>query len=595
MEQLPITSNTLGLNKSQRLAGAMLVLSAVLVGALVLLRALTLSDQDWEQVSPRRALVLCAVAVSGVFALRRLYVGMHVLLEILVDAAGPAVIEQEQFAIRELIFHRRIWTYRKPHGLIEKVCCRLFRGLLFLTPPYRGLLDGFSFQVLVLVVAGGCVVYCGVSALPLASCVLFAILGRLSALGVGLRARIWREPPVDVYEQPEHLTEAGNPLDLYHQLRLTLEKLREGGFQNRVITDSSSGLAPAAEANKFTADLLVETQPMSVDGSHRVQPAIWISSLCGVALEATGFGLLLFTGTWAGTPQAWAFSLAAAAGSIWYGARFLFLSQAIQYTFRFRSDLLWLHFDGTYLLNKLAVGGGLTGLPSAEGQSLKSDLWVFVRAARVITECSPMQAGVGRQLWSSSQPAETVLQRVPRYVVSSQLDPVLAERLAVVVNNLRSYRDQADDLRTPDLRADRMSQMLQANVQITQMLNVASAFGAAHGANLATDPTSGGPSPLALPAPPHSPPRLGSGPATKSPAVPTRRAPTAPTPRTPPPPAPSSTGRKPPGSAVGGQGAAQPRGNPKCLDCGQSLPVPPSTAGAWVKCPNCGRVQPFGG
>lgn len=574
---MPISCNELGLKNSQQSLGYALMAVGVGASALALARfamsdAAALNVFDWA-----------LIGAVGLFGVRRLYVGANIALSLVIDTVGPAGIERADFTLSELLMHRRVWTYRRPDGLLGKIYHRFVPRLVFLTPPRRRLLDGVPMHAALGIVAFILLVYYGRLAAPFAVVVFVSAVGRLLALWYASSGQSNNQPPIEVYEKPEHLSEAGNPIDLYKHVRLAFEKFREKGFQNRILIDQSPAVGVNPRTNECSGNLLIETQPIPLDPDRKVPRIALILDAFGVVLELVGCGMLLFMPVLADAAEQQVWYLLAASISWWFGSAFLMIAQDIHYTFRFRSDVVWLYFDGSYLMNKLAVGGGFAGLPSTEGNSVKSDLHVFIRGARLVTECSPSSSGFWHQLVGSTRPAEESLASSPRYIVSTRADAVFSERLDWLVGNLNVYQDSAHKLRTPDLHTPDMQQMLIAGAQMTHLLNAAAAQGAAQGqasALVQPQPTPQLPNVIAQqrwPGPPLTPPKSH---ANQPPAPAATPAPH----KLPSPASPIVTGQTLANSSSKSVGWP-------CRNCGRNLKAPIAMAGQSLRCVGCGSQQ----
>ena len=446
---MPISPSELGLkNTQQPLACAILATGGIGV-MLVLARA---SLGPLHSISPFE--IFGAILVLPL-ALRRLYVGANLLLAVMVDTVGPAEIEGWEKTVKEeLLRNRQIWTYQRPEGLIRSALYRAVPQSAYLTPPYRSLFDGIVLHLFAIAAVVALCIWLGLPAIPLTLVVLTAVLARVGALLCAMMALPTQRPSVEVHEATEHLNEAGNPIDLYNNVRMAFERLRENQFQNRLLWNSPPAIGVNATTNQCAADLIVETQPMPVSQSTPLRsPAAFILAVAGALLEVVGWAFLLFPTFFAPNLQQQAIWFLSGLVAVGYGSKFMVEAQRLHYTFRFRSDIIWFNLTGSYVLNKVAVGGGLMGLPSTEGHSIKSDLYAFIRGSRLITECAPPAGSARERLWGNPRPAERTLQSAPRYIVSTHNDPVFAERLDWIVKNVLHYRDAATQLRTPDLQS----------------------------------------------------------------------------------------------------------------------------------------------
>jgi hypothetical protein len=562
MDSMPIAPHDLGLKNTQQRFGYTLLASGGVVaalGAVCLLRAAGAESSVHE---------VAVAAVVTLLAFRRVYVGANLVLAVMVDTVGPAGIGGDHTVLRELLLHRRIWTYQRPRGLIRSLFYRFQPRIVYLTPPYRSLLDGLTPNLLVLAVTLAATVAAGAPAVPLLVVASTALFCRWIALHRAIRGLPSQSPPVETHEAPEHLTGAGNPADLYHHVRIAFEQLREKQFQNRMLMDRRPVLGNQAATNQCDADLMVETQPVpEADSGRQPAAALWLDA-CGAILEVAGYATLLFVAQWAETAERQGWLAGAALLAVAYGSRFLLIAQRIHYTFRFRSDVIWLNFTGSYVLNRVAIGGGLTGLPSTEGQVVKSDLHVFVRGSRLLTECSPPSGTFRDQLFGTTRPAEQTLQSAPRYLVSAAMDEMFKSRLNWIVANVLHYADVGTQLRTPDLMSPDAQQLLSANAQLNRVMHATAQHGAVQGQQAAA----------ALPAPANLPP------APALPFIPASPANFTAGPTAPPAVAPGAPPAAPCPTPAGPRKVAW-----TCGKCGKSMSAPADWAGKPMKCSACGK------
>ena len=607
MDSMPITSNELGLKNRQQPHGYALLSVGAVAGVFVLLRLMVAESH------PLSVFEWCGLGTVSLFALRRAYLGFSIWLSIVIDAVGPADVERRDGVIAELLLHRRIWTYQQPKGLVDKICYRFAPQFVFLTSPYRGLVKGIMAHLLLIFAAVFLVARMGAFAIPLLGVVVTAAVVRLVALHKAVRELPSQQPSVEVYEALQHLVDAGNPVDLYSQIRVAFEQLREKDFQNRTLVDRGPEIGVNAPTNKCTASLLVETQPMPDETGERSSLIVFMLDVFGVLLEGAGCGFLIFASALGETIEQRALLSVAAVVSFWFGSKLLLIAQRIFCTFRFRSDVIWLSFEGSFVLNKLAVGGGMVGLPATEGHSIKSDIHAYIRGTRLTSECAPYNASAWRQLWGTSQAAQEAVQYSPRYIVSAATDPVFTERLNYIVNHVLTYRDTTDQLRTPDLQSPDLQDMVVSGVQIQRLMSASAAQGAIEGQDRATGalpdgsrtvprlPDSGAATPQTRTAPksatphtvssPSQTPRTGNSDKSKSTTSSGRASPLPP----PPPARRTQTTR----AAPSPESQKSPRDKPapketvtwSCKKCGKRTIAPLSMAGQTLKCSTCGVQQ----
>lgn len=482
MSSIPISPNKLGLENSQQGLGFGLLAVGVVACALALLRYLITSTVP---LSPLEWLLFASLLV---LAARRIYVGLSLIFSFVIDTKGPTYLSQPM--VEEMLRTHTVWRHDLPSGLLGNVLYRLAPKVYFLTPPFQGLIRGMVAQFLIGLCAFGLLVYMGKFAVPLVAVVIISTVGRGLALRYAVvtsskqqpllakREGDAERPGVEIYEQREHLKDAGNPTDLYFHLRDAFEELRERSFPNMTLCDREPDIGVNAASNKFSADLIVETQPMPMNANKRASPPALILGAFGLVLEPLGCALLLFAGIFTGSLEELIMWKVASMLSLWYGSAFFLMAHRILCTFRFRSDLIWLHFDGSYQLHRLSVGGGFSGLPGTEGHSIKSDIFMHVRATRLVSECTPDADSMWEQILGIAHLATRTLQTAPRYVVRTQRDSAFQERLDRITKGVVRYEDDAARLRTPDMQSPDVQNMVAIGLNI---LNAQEAIRNQHG------------------------------------------------------------------------------------------------------------------
>lgn len=478
MAAVPVSPNRLGLENSQQRLGGALLLVGTSVGLLVLLRYSALAE------SPLLAWDAATLAGLTLFAIRRCYVGLRLLFARIVDTQGPAPLDH--LLVKDLLRKHTLLLTHLPGGLGGDMLHRLAPRVYFLSPDCQGLGRGILLHLLFGLAVGVGLFYAGPLVLPLACVVGAALIGRVLALRAAVAASsqlpqpltgaspAGQPPGVEIMERREHLTNAGNPVDLYFRLRNSFEELREQMFPNTFLCNRDPVVGVNAPSNKVIADLLVETQPMAVArGGHSAATPLILESF-GALLEVTAGGLLLWaesaSGGWNGQ-MAWRL---AGLLALWYGSAFLLMAHRMLCSFRFRSDVIWLQFEGTYQWQRLAVGGGLAGLPSSEAQSVKSDMYLYVWATRLISECIPQANSVVGQLLGAANLATKTVQTAPRYVVRAQKDAAFKERLDRILKAAIGFEDDSTRLRTPDLQASDVQHMVLTGLNILSAQQAAS-------------------------------------------------------------------------------------------------------------------------
>jgi hypothetical protein len=312
-------------------------------------------------------------------------------------------------------------------------------------------------------------------------------------------------PRVQVYRERLHLTDAGNPDDLFNHVRVCLDRLGEGTFPNRRLWDKAPQVGARASTNQFVAEVSIETQPVPVVTVGGMCVNAVLLDMAAVLLGGLGWLLWLFR-----SPQAAPLS----AGDLWeqnipYGLmvvtslvtlllswRLFRMAYGLYNTFRFRSDVFWLIFTGTYTASKIGLGDGRGSQFFSHRERIQSDVLIELLAARVISECTVPQA------WAVPEPAGTayageVALGQPRYIVESVMDAPFGQRLAFLLDHLRSFRDSSNTLADVRISAPSAGEILGANLQIA-MQSEAARLRAAQ----AAIPPQAIPIPPALPSPP---------------------------------------------------------------------------------------------
>jgi hypothetical protein len=126
---------------------------------------------------------------------------------------------------------------------------------------------------------------------------------------------------------------------------------------------------------------------------------------------------------------------------------------------------------------------------------------IVVYASHVITECTAPQGHEGGQANGLPGHAETALES-PRYLIEALCDDDFKRRLQYVLGQLQTFRDSSDALAGVKMTAPAVEQMIQANVQIGLMNEMARGAG---------QPA------LPVPTAPPAPPRITTVPAKASP------------------------------------------------------------------------------
>jgi hypothetical protein len=510
-DALPVAAKHLGLANPKKGHGLALLGLGLFLALLLLLRVPPLiADLRVAITDPERLIWPLAAALPVLAALivapLLLYRGGLAALHFFEPARAPADIGDCEKVIPQLLDHRQLeGRFVRPTGLVQLLLARLFRTIPYLTPPQRPLLRALVLPVVVLPAALGLWIATG----WFPGYLLLVALLALGAVTAALRVSPARKPPAEVYDNHLELMKAGNPADLFNHLRVCLNALQEGNFPNRVLREVPPEIGALASGNwfEFQAETLVETQPLPVADGPRLPLNAVALDIAAVLLGGLGWVLLLFLQP---VPfptdklsKFWelnaSYLLAIAAGLIALERchRFLGVAYGLYNTFRFRSDLFWLRFTGTYTVANIGIGAGRGGQFFSRRESILSKIHVDFRAARLISECTAVGA------WSASEPVahaadggEAALV-APRYLVEAVLHPHLGQRVAYLLAHLRGFHDGGDTLGEVRVTAPSVGEIVGANLQLTMQAEAVRVAGAQR----AMEPPAPGSTPGALPAP----------------------------------------------------------------------------------------------
>jgi hypothetical protein len=546
---IALAPNQLGLTNPKKAHGLALLALALFLGVLLAVRAPQLiadvrAETAW---TTERILVLATTIapaiLAAVAALVLLSRGGLDALSFFVPAGAPKALVLWDRSLPQLLVHRVIdGIYPRPRGL-KLLLGRLFPRLLYLTPPHRRLVGGLGLPLVLLVAAvvGWLVTGWFPGFLLLALVVaLGALVGAIFASRRGL-------PGVHVFQTHLQLTEAGNPGDLFNGVRQCLDRLQEGPFPNRLLGEERPQIGLQSSSNLFEAAVLVETQPLPVRGAFQFNALLL--DVAAVLLGVLGWVLLLVRAPdpaqfpeaefWKANIPYW-LAVGSALIALELSRRLFRMAWGVYNTFRFRSDVFWLRFTGTYTASRIGMGDGRGGQFFTHRDRIQSDVRVDVHAARAISECTEVSAWSVAEVGEVATEGEAALEQ-PRYLVEAVQDPQLGQRVAYLLDHLRSFRDTSDTLAGVRLLAPAVEEILGANLQLTAQGEAARVAGAQRAL--------GQPAPGALPRP-----------------VP------VPVPVALPPPAP-----------------AQPAVQPQAPVAAQPAPTPAQPVARIIACPRCGQ------
>jgi hypothetical protein len=461
MSSMPVSSNSLHLENPLRGYGfAHLILAGgILVLALLRLVVSPLSDRLAPLELLWIGLVPVAVAVLG-----HGFVGLRALVSFTVQAGAPALIHKAAHAVPQLLLHRTISdTYERPVKFLEQLIFHFLPQYIYLTPANRRVLTGIRGLLLTLLAGGVALVFLGPAGTWLLVPPLLALVARAAALHASTPEIPRCE---DVCEQAHHLTRAGDPIGLFHHTRMVLETFREKDFQNRVLLSQLPQVGANAASNRTEADLAIETQPLPLAPPRGPRNA-QIMDLAGVVLGLLAWGLFLsLWGVPYADPRVWVAGFLAAGLALLCALGCFRIAFGLHNTFRFRSDLYWLSFEGSYHVLKLGPTGG-HGTLSAVRDCFQSDLRLFARGVRVVTECTAPYGSM-RSWEKGAGLAGDLALRTPRYVVATDPDREFRGRLGYLIQELDAYRDEGGKLRAPDLD-ENLANLIAMNAQIQQL------------------------------------------------------------------------------------------------------------------------------
>lgn len=479
----------------------------VVMGLLVLIQALTGLEEapdageSIRQEKGTFVLIRAGLILGGLLALRYFYLGAKGALSFFVPGHVPRGIGSSTQVLEEIFLRRAISnTYQRPSNIFQLLLHAVYPQSTFLTPPHRPLFRSLLWALLPLVASILLWIALEQDQWPLLLISLTALAGLIAAIV----ASTPRVPLVEVHEGREKLLEAGNPIDLFHHIEMAFENFRQQPWPNRELRQVKPEVGVHSTTNRFEAELQLETQPIPVAGSGSTARNGAVLSFSGALLAAVGLGLLLFNSN----DLYWPGIVGGGMGMI-LGWRLLSVASGLHSTFRFQSLVFWLQFSGSYTTGSIGIGSGHQGTLKSQRDRIQSDINVRLWVTQLITESAMPECSQGsNDLVPLGHCADRALTS-DRYVVEALVDSDCQQKLEILMRQLREYRDDSDVLPGVNINAKSVSQIVQANAQLTALSSAAKATGAAQGPALLS--SSGVPMP-GLPSPTKANPPAVSGP-----------------------------------------------------------------------------------
>jgi hypothetical protein len=419
-----------------------------------------------------------------------LFTGLKLFAHIPENLKGPGPLYRQEQSLNDLLDFKQINTYSTPQGILASITHHIWPELTFLTPPNKSLRDGLIRQVALALVA---TISFLLAPLFGYTSILFFLVAMI-ALGIrylALQAAVVplkdSEPSIEVFESTEHIHQAGNPVDFFLRLENLFQTFRDRGFPNRVFALNAPEARNMATSNKCDAFIFLETQPIPLSGVRNGTRTVQILELGGVILKSIGFALLLLS-----VPILISFkvdflyAVFSAITAFESGWNFRALAHSLACSFRFRSDIFRVSITGSYTIQEISLGGS-DHLVSTKGQVIKSDLMATIMGTRLISECSLPSYSYRHVLAGNSNLVRKVIEKSPRHILSCELDEGYTERLALLIDFLRNYRDKTDQLRTPNLQSEASADLISQNLTIAQLVAAAKSRGWVMGGKSAAD------------------------------------------------------------------------------------------------------------
>jgi hypothetical protein len=473
---MPVSSRQLQIDNPLRPWGGTLVLLGLVL--LVEVTAATLWHTPDLEPSQARPAGMVLVVVAVVAGLALIFVGIRAIVLFVVPADAPAPIGGALEVLPTLLGpHTIADTYQHP-SLLQALLHGLWPRFTHLTRPSRLLLDGLAFRLWLAPLPALLFL------LPLQPQTPWLIAAWLGVLGFALVIHLAavllsgvEVPRCDVADRSGRSTTAGNPVDLFHHLVTVVGELREGRFPSRTWKEQPPSVGARAVNNQFDAELLIETQPLPLTG--RGGAAALLLDVGGLLLGAVGCGMLLWLTALPDRQEA-VVAVGGGLTALVLAWRFLTHAHRLHGSFRFRSDLFWVQFRGSYGVSEVGLGNGDGGRFFSRTTRIQSDLHWTVHATRVVSESSPPEwwsryrrrrrARQRGEVFVEGTPLDRTALGSPRVVVEAcDNDPDFLDRLDRLLKELREYRDPGGRLVGLDLTDDGVRQLVEANLRLTQL------------------------------------------------------------------------------------------------------------------------------
>ena len=390
-------------------------------------------------------------AVAGVAAAVAAVRGLMLYLQPFAWPAGaPEGINGQKSKVHELLGmlpsdNSFLGTYRLPTGFWELIVRAVAPHFSYQTPATRGLIRGVGRGI-------GTVVACVVVGLILASnnapgAGIILALGGISLAGIRLFVLYRTVPDLppgnpQVVDRRLRLTQSGNPAALFRAAHIELfDPIRDGDTDGRlyeVETDSGD----RRKLTTFKGTIAFESKPFREPSNPEHVKAAGLLEFAAVATALFGVVVFLFAKP---TPENMPFKfagmvIAGFSGSLMWTAFYL------RNTFRFRSDLFAVTFDGT--VQSQRAGGEGAGF--GEIDRVKSDIHIRIVGTRVLSECTlsryDLPGGKGKTANVKALQATWSALTSPRYLVRTAVDARFQAKLDHMIQALEGFQDTEGDV-----------------------------------------------------------------------------------------------------------------------------------------------------
>lgn len=552
-----VSTNTLQIqNPLAALAAILLGLSGTLT--LLGLIALLISFKYKENL-PGQIVSWVALGAASIYATFLFFDGLRARLGLNVPVPVPGPLGQSDRTLATILHHKAIPQPIKEPGNLHLLVQTIFPHCRALTPARHALVDALIHRFWPLLPAIGLIVLDAVMEWPIGwpivilLLMVFAFVAHLAAVAL-LPADEQYATTAEAKIGP--LTDAGHPDPLYHHNQSVLRHAEDSGFPNRILRDDYDASRNQGLRN-FEAHIVFETQPMSLEADHRADTSARVLQGGAVLVGLFGWGLLFFLFTINDPAYLVLAALTGLTGVVLCEV-LLRRAQRLLCCFRFRSDVFWIKLHGTFAESTVAMHPSGASSFSTSKQVAQSEIYLELRGARLITECScvPVMGQAGIKGWRASATAVLRAARYPLRAIGH--DEEFLARLRTLLQRMCSYSDQGRRLAVPDLTQRDLQDLIAVNISMgrSQAPPVLPVPVVTAGLPQAHVPSLPAPPPVALPAPQQAPQRhVAARPAPPPPPAPPPQRPPAPPPQ-----------RQPP----------QPR------------PPAPAAAPAVGHCPSCG-------